>query len=177
MKFERLEDMNIVRVYANAVHVKSGNTATSDPMFMIFDPKYPIDDMGLIWNEASKYFEHLFVSKEVPNFKPTSIKSVDVLGVQAYLWVQKPRPDAHKACLTTLQCKSTYADEHVRNERLDDGLRYFTVPGSFLTENDVIKNVYMMKRVLDEYYAAQEPAIEIVGIVNLYIAGRGMLIA
>lgn len=176
MKFERLEDMNIVRVHANAVHVQSGGTATSDPMFMIFDPKYPTDDMGLIWNEASKYFEHLFSSKEVPNFKPVSIKSLDVLGSQGYIWIQKPRPDPNKACLTTIQCKATYRDEHIRNERLDGGLRYFTVPGSFLTVNDVIKNVYIMKKVLGDYYGAQEPAIEITGIVNLYIAGRGMLI-
>lgn len=177
MKFKRLEDMSIVRVHSNAVHIETGDHVISSPMFMIFDKKYPVDDMGLIWNEASKYYEYLFTSKVVPDYRPVSIKSVDVLGMQKYLWVQDPVPAAHEGCLTAITCKATYDLEHVRAERCRSGDPHFNVPGSFLTVNDTIKNVYMMRRVLDEYYMTQEPAIRIVGFSNIYISGRGMVIA
>lgn len=179
MKFKRLEDMSIVKVHSNAVHIETGDPVVSSPMFMIFDQKYPVDDMGLIWNEASKYYEHLFTSKVVPDYRPVSIKSVDVLGIQKYLWVQDPVPAAHEGCLTAITCKAMYELEHVRAERCGGGSgdQHFTVPGSFLTVNDTIKNLFMMRKTLDEYYGAQEPAVKIVGINNVYISGRGMVIA
>ena len=177
MKFKRLEDMSIVKVHSNAVHIETGESVVSSPMFMIFDPKYPVDDYGLIWNEASKYYEHLFTSKVVPEYRPVSIKSVDVLGMQKYLWVQDPIPASHEGCLTAIQCKATYDLEHVRAERFGNRDPFFTVPGSFLTVNDTIKNVYMMRKVLNEYYMSQEPAVQIIGLANIYISGRGMVIA